>query len=256
MNEPDLAKLAEPFPADDIEWRICRSGMGKRGVFAFVLAYITARAIQERLDAVCRPQNWRTEEPRMIEINGKAAFAVGISIYLRYANELGEWVTKWDVSEPTNIDPAKGGFSGAMKRAGAQWGIGRYLYHLPEVFAVVSDQGGRGWKWARLSKQHGEQEFFWKPPALPGWALPKEPETEITIDELTTLKKDWRDKFADGCKDPNQLREGFHRFVASVVGEFPMTDHACWTRDAWERCRNQLEETQAAGGVAGDVPFT
>ena len=28
----DLSKLAEPFPQEDIEWRVSRAGMGKKGV--------------------------------------------------------------------------------------------------------------------------------------------------------------------------------------------------------------------------------
>jgi hypothetical protein len=30
----DLTKLAEPFPPDDIEWRVSRAGMGNKGVTA------------------------------------------------------------------------------------------------------------------------------------------------------------------------------------------------------------------------------
>ena len=44
----DLRKLAEPFALEDIEWRVSRSGTGKQGVFAMVLAYCTARAIQKK----------------------------------------------------------------------------------------------------------------------------------------------------------------------------------------------------------------
>ena len=65
---------------------------------------------------------------------GPIAIEVGISIRIN-----GEWITKYDVSDPTQIEPVKGGFSGAMKRAGAQWGIGRYLYQLQETFAEVSE---------------------------------------------------------------------------------------------------------------------
>ena len=92
----DLRRLAEPFPAEDIEWRVSRAGMGPKGIYCRVLAYITARAIQSRLDDVCGPSEWRVEEPRIISVNGKSAFAVGISIRIE-----GEWVTKWDVAEPT-----------------------------------------------------------------------------------------------------------------------------------------------------------
>ena len=250
----DLKQLAVPFPSEDVEWRVSRSGNGPKGLFALVLAYITARAIQQRLDDVCGPENWRVEGPQILDINGKSAFSVGISIRIGE-----EWLTKWDVAEPTNIEPAKGGFSGAMKRAGAQWGIGRYLYHLDETFAEVSDQpgvgGGRVWNYARLSEKHGGAVYYWKAPGLPGWALPKEPEHEISIVELNALKRAWKDKFAADAKSPKDLREGFARFVAGVAGEFPISDHSTWTRDALERCMLRIKATTDPNGVSSDVPF-
>jgi len=249
----DLAKLAEPFPPEDIEWRVSRAGMGKNGIFCLVLAYITARAIQKRLDEVCGPENWKLEEPRVVEANGKSAFACGLSIRLQ-----GEWVTKWDVSEPTNVEPAKGGWSGAMKRAGAQWGIGRYLYYLDETFAEVVDQpleGARGWNYARLPEKHGGAVYYWKTPSLPAWALPKEPEHEISLAELGELKRAWMAKFAPNTTNPKELRDGFSSFVVSVAGDFPASDYTCWTREAFEKCMTRIAETTDPNGPAADVPF-
>jgi hypothetical protein len=238
---------------EDIEWRVSLSGQGQGGIFCLVLAYITARAIQKRLDDVCGVEGWKVEAPRIIDVNGKSAFAVGISIRM----DLGEWIEKWDVSEPTNIEPAKGGFSGAMKRSGAQWGIGRYLYYLDETFAEVSEQKpvGRKWNYARLSDKHGGREFWWKAPNLPAWALPKDlDEHEVTLAQLNDLKRLWRDKFGESLA-PDELRQGFARFVASVAGEFPVNDYTCWTTHALERCEKRIKETTDPKGVDSDVPF-
>jgi hypothetical protein len=253
----DLGKLSDPFPAEDIEWRVSRAGRGQKGVYCMVLAYITARAIQKRLDDVCGPQSWRVEEPRMLDMNGKPAFAVGISIAVGRETVPAEWITKWDVCEPTNIEPAKGGFSGAMKRAGAQWGIGRYLYYLDENWAEVSetDPGARGWNYAKLPDKHGGGVYYWKPPSLPAWALPKEPEHEISQNDLNTLKRAWKDKFAPDSQNPAELREGFTRFVHSVVGEFPAADYTCWTKLALDNCLERITETTEPNGVSADVPF-
>ncbi len=248
-----LDRLAEPFAPEDIEWRISRSGRNTNGVFALVLAYITARAIQKRLDDVCGPANWRNEEPITIDIHGKTAMVGGISIRIN-----GEWITKWDVAEPTNIEPAKGGFSGAMKRAGAQWGIGRYLYYLDETFAEVSDArpaGSRQWQYGKLPQKQGGGGFYWKSPGLPAWAMPKEPEHEVSVAELNNLKLAWQSKFAAGCKDPKELREGFSRFVVAVVGHFPVSDHTCWTVAALEECVARIAATEDPHGVSSDVPF-
>jgi hypothetical protein len=232
----NLAKLAEPFEASDIEWRVSRAGVGQRGIWCSVLAYITNRAVQKRLDDVC----------------GKSAFAVGISIHID-----GAWITKWDVSEPTNIEPAKGGFSGAMKRAGAQWGIGRYLYALDEVYADTEQtkQDGRQWNWAKLPKDKGSGEYWWKTPGLPAWALPKEVEHEVSEEHLKALKQAWRTKFAPEVKNPKDLREGFARFVASVCGEFPISDPTCWVMESLEKCQERINATTDANGPSSDVPF-
>lgn len=247
----DLRKLAEPFPPEDIEWRVSRSGMGKKGIYCHVLAYITARAIQQRLDEVCGPENWRNEQPQVIQLQSNVvAMSGGISIRVG-----DEWITKWDVAEPTNIEPAKGGFSGAMKRAGAQWGIGRYLYYLDEAFAEVSEDGGKGWVYATLKTDEGKRIYYWKPPMLPSWAMPKEPEHEITEDELNGLKYAWKEKFGADEKRPAFLREGFVRFVEGLVGAFPVSDYTCWTRDALEKCSKHIAETTDPSGISPDVDF-
>ncbi len=251
MATIDLKRLLEPFPLDDIEWRVSRSGNGPKGIFCLVLAYITARGVQSRLDEVCGPEKWKLEPPVVIDVNGKSAFACGISMRIG-----DEWITKWDVAEPTAIEPAKGGWSGAVKRAACAWGIGRYLYALDETFAEVSEQQvGRDWNYARLSEKHGGSVFYWKSPGLPAWALPREPEHEVSESQLGELKKAWRGKFAADCRNPKELREGFQRFVHSLCGDFPIEDHSCWLLDSWEKCMTQIQDTSDPDGPAADVPF-
>lgn len=157
MNEIDFKRLGEPFPAKDVEWRIGRSGEKDGKVWATCLAYLTARAIMDRLDEVAGPANWRNEY-REAPAGGVLC---GISLRID-----GEWVTKWDGAENTDIEGVKGGLSGSMKRAAVHWGIGRYLYHLEEGFANVHPGG------ANYAKAKGGQGYKWDPPALPSWALP------------------------------------------------------------------------------------
>ena len=249
VTAQQLTALSAPFPAEDIEWRVARAGTGSKGIWAKVLAYLTSRSIQQRLDDVVGPGNWKNEAPHASDWGPKAvAVTCGISIRID-----GEWITKWDVAEPTNIEPAKGGFSGAMKRAGAQWGIGRYLYHLDEAYAEVSENGGKGWEFAKLP--NGGGSYYWKAPSLPSWALPKEPEHEVTAKELAVLKKLWKEKFAADSRSVKDLQEGFAQFVASVVGEFPISDHVCWTKDAFKKCQDRIAATVDPNGISADVPF-
>ena len=158
----NLNRLDEPFAAQDIEWRIQQAGKSGDKIWAKVLAYVTNRAIMKRLDEVCGKAGWRNEYR---DIPNGGGVECGISIKVD-----GEWITKWDAAENTQVEAVKGGRSGAMKRAAVQWGIGRYLYNLEEGFATVSAQRQQGYTYAR-SKEVGA--FYWLPPSLPSWALPQ-----------------------------------------------------------------------------------
>lgn len=157
-------KLQMPFDPSDIEWRIQQAGIkpmqGADG-WAMVLAYVTNRAIQERLDDVFGIENWRNEFKQAPD----GGTLCGIAI--RFGQE---WVTKWDGAENTQVEAVKGGLSSAMKRAGVQWGVGRYLYNLESNFVkLYSDRNEH-----TESYYHKEtkKKYFWSPPALPKWAQP------------------------------------------------------------------------------------
>lgn len=161
-----LQSLTDKFSSDDIEWRIGRAGYTLSGqLYGTVLAYITNRAIMNRLDAVCGPGNWRNEF-REWHVGTRHGVLCGISIKIN-----GEWVTKWDGAENTEVEPLKGGLSDAMKRAGVQWGIGRYLYDLEERLAII-DQSGAHLAQGRDRASGKPYRFRWNPPQLPDWALP------------------------------------------------------------------------------------
>lgn len=157
-----LALLAEPFPAEDIEWRLQQAGEKNGKPWAMCLAYVTNRAIMQRLDDVVGPANWRNE----YAVGPGGGILCGLSLYLPNGMDGLHWVTKWDGAENTDVEAVKGGLSGAMKRAAVQWGIGRYLYDLEEGWAQISERGRfRG-------KTKSGASFRWDPPALPAWALP------------------------------------------------------------------------------------
>jgi hypothetical protein len=126
----DLKRLSDFFTAEDVEWKpITISKKTNKGLAA---AYITNRAIMDRLDEVVGPENWRNE----FTTGPGGGVLCGLSIRVGQ-----EWVTKWDGAENTDIEPVKGGLSNAMRRAAVQWGIGRYLYDLPQQWAPVEERG-------------------------------------------------------------------------------------------------------------------
>jgi hypothetical protein len=161
LGAVDWGALAAPFPANEIEWRLQQAGEKNGKIWGMALAYVTNRAICNRLDEVVRPWRWRNE----FKAGPEGGVLCGIAIYV--SEELG-WVTKWDGAENTDIEAVKGGLSGAMKRAASTgWGIGRYLYNLEEGWVQPHAEGQyRG-------QTKDKKPFRWNPPKLPAWALPQ-----------------------------------------------------------------------------------
>ncbi len=167
-----LKQLAEPFREDEIEWRISQCGVSGKQIWGMCVAYISARAIMDRLDLVCGPENWRVWYEF---INGQVGSVGGVVSNLSIKTG-EEWVTKQDGAEQTDIESFKGGISSALKRAGSVWGMGRYLYSLEVGFAAIVEKGTPG---ALYGKTKDNQTFYWLPPKLPSWALPKTAPPEI-----------------------------------------------------------------------------
>lgn len=165
-------KLAAPFSPDELEWRIGNQGVSKSKPWGMAFAYVTNRAIQNRLDEVFGAMNWQNE---FREWKGKPnAQLAGISVW---DSEKKQWVTKWDGAEDTDFEPTKGGLSDSMKRAAVEWGIGRYLYKLEATFVEVSMNRPRNKSgWHRSTVKDGQKSitYYWQNPELPAWALPKE----------------------------------------------------------------------------------
>lgn len=158
MTDEQVRKLQEPFPAEDIEWRVGQCGKKGDKCWAMVLAYINARAVMDRLDEVFGVAGWSDSLKQTDS---------GIICRLTVTTD-GKWgcVTKADVCDFSDIEGFKGAASGALKRAAVKFGIGRYLYSLTDNWAKVSING-------KFSGKTKDGTYFkWDPPALPSWALP------------------------------------------------------------------------------------
>lgn len=143
-----MKQLQEPFDPVDIEWRVGATTSDKSKGIA--LAYVTNRAIQNRLDEVFTPFGWQNQ---FKEWKGTSQLC-GISVKVG-----DEWITKWDGADDSQTEAVKGGLSDSMKRAGYQWGIGRYLYNLENVWVPIKSQG--------------RSYVLAEEPQLPEWALPE-----------------------------------------------------------------------------------
>ena len=164
-SENIMKELKKPFPKEEIQWRVQSCGISNGRPWAIVLAYITSRAVMDRLDNTVGPLNWK-DEINSLE-NGKTFCKLSLRID-------DEWITKMGVAGETNIEAAKGGASDALKRSGVKWGIARYLYKLDEDFADCKKNKPNNWRnngW-RKAKTKDKKTIYWKEPNLPSWALP------------------------------------------------------------------------------------
>lgn len=126
------AALCAPFAPEAVEWRI--QGKGGANARAQLVAYISARAVAERLDEVVTPGGWSFDwTPLHVDAAGDVQTARGaLTIY---------GVTKSDLGTASNFEASKGCVSDALKRCAVLWGIGRYLYALPQVWVTLDAHG-------------------------------------------------------------------------------------------------------------------
>ena len=142
-------RLAEPFNQSCIEWlpkvaKARAADMNARGYgkgTALALAYIDARSVMARLDEVLGPDGWQDS----YRVEGTRTIC-RLEILID-----GAWVAKEDGSGDSQVEAEKGGISGAFKRAGVKWGIGRYLYDVDDVWAECEVRG---------SKKNGKDVFY------------------------------------------------------------------------------------------------
>jgi hypothetical protein len=122
-------ELCAPFETSQIEWRVGSTTQDKAKGMA--LAYINARTVMDRLDAVCGPDGWQAEHYPA----GGERLACKIGVRLE-----GEWVWKSDGAGETDVEGEKGAFSSALKRAAVSWGIGRYLYDMESPWVELDNK--------------------------------------------------------------------------------------------------------------------
>lgn len=118
----DFNALRAPFNPADINWRV--GATSKDQSKGIALAYLDARNVMARLNEVCGPENWQCEYP--------FPGCCRIGIYCPATqNRPEQWVWKANCAGETKVEGEKGQASDAFKRAAVLWGIGEYLYHLP-----------------------------------------------------------------------------------------------------------------------------
>ena len=230
-------ELKKPFEPKDIEWRIGRKT--KDGTRGTALAYINARAVQDRLDDTVGPDKWSVSYTP-VDFGNVKGFLANLTIELPD----GQVLTRSDGSNLTDFELFKGGISGSLKRAASAFGIGRYLYGLAET-GVAREKDGK-----------------FTPPRLPAWALPEGntyPETGDTPGQSFAAPQEPTNK---PNNTPTQLPvEGGTDDVVFTAGKFrgmPVSSVTDYGYLDWVVNKSNMHETikKAASVVLANRPST
>lgn len=148
IREGLAERLAEPFEPCEVKWKaqVVRSNR------ALAVAYVDARVVEDRLDNVFGVDGWQDAYQVLPNNNVICKLRVKVG---------ADWIEKSDVGsqsdQPDEGDRMKSAFSDALKRAAVKFGIGRYLYRMPQ-------------QWVDYDAQTRQIKSL---PRLPDWAHPK-----------------------------------------------------------------------------------
>ena len=132
MNAQEIAaRLAAPFELSEVKFK----PQAVSGSRALAVAYVDARVIQDRLDDVLGVDGWQDD----YECRPDGTVVCRLRLRLD-----GAWVAKVDVGgpseQPDGGDRMKAAFSDALKRAAVKFGVGRYLYRVPQQWVGYDPQ--------------------------------------------------------------------------------------------------------------------
>lgn len=161
------AALQAPFGVDEVDFRK-QGKVSSNGNQAWV-AYVDARAVAARLDEVFGFDGWQVSYAPGPQSSQTADICCTLVVRVD-----GEWISKSDGAPPSDIEPVKGGYSDAFRRAGAAYGVGRYLYSVPRLYLPESGTNpkpgtlyGMLPAWARVATAAGAPQPTQAPRSVP-----------------------------------------------------------------------------------------
>jgi hypothetical protein len=190
-------RLAQPFPPSEVKWK----AQVVRGSRALTVAYVDARCVEDRLDAVFGVDGW--QDGYQVLPNNSVVCKLRVKVGT-------EWIEKSDVGsqseQPDEGDRLKSAFSDALKRAAVKLGIGRYLYRLPQ-------------QWVDYDSQTRQIKAT---PKLPDWAQPR-PKKGAAAVESGIGREQWEQIKANLAKNRVSQRKFLDHFSARKPGDIPQS---------------------------------
>ncbi|MCS7059458.1 MAG: Rad52/Rad22 family DNA repair protein [Meiothermus sp.] len=107
--------LGEPFPPEDLSWRV--EAVSKDGKRVLLARCVDVQAVLDRLDEVLGPQGWQ-DHYELLQVPGVGGrYAVKCRLTI-------QGVSKEDVGEGESLQAA---FADALRQAALKFGVGRFL---------------------------------------------------------------------------------------------------------------------------------
>lgn len=166
-----LPLLKKPIPHS---WRV--QSYSKNKPVATVMAYIDQRDLMDVLDAYCE-YGW---QKKYEEVAGNLFCSIGIN--------MPDGTTQWrsDCGVESNQDAEKGRASDAAKRAGVNWGVGRFLYDMKIQYVTTNAKKDAG-NYPHCIDEQGKQ--IWGLTEYINNKNPNAPKAPVQIKEPTTEEK-------------------------------------------------------------------
>jgi hypothetical protein len=166
-----LPLLKKPIPHS---WRV--QSYSKNKPVATVMAYIDQRDLMDVLDAYCE-YGW---QKKYEEVAGNLFCSIGIN--------MPDGTTQWrsDCGVESNQDAEKGRASDAAKRAGVNWGVGRFLYDMKIQYVTTNAKKDAG-NYPHCIDEQGKQ--IWDLTEYINNKNPNAPKAPVQVKEPTTEEK-------------------------------------------------------------------
>lgn len=218
-------QLAAPFPPDAISWRAQSLTADKTKAMA--LAYIDARDVMDRLDAVVGPANWQdsySETPK-----GRLICTLSIRAD-------GEWISKSDGAGDTDVEGDKGAISDSLKRAAVKWGIGRYLYDIKAPWAECEVGSNGKWKKWTANGLRTLQQCLPRPGASPNVTPIMQRADQVPDGDplVTDTQRDWLIAHAEASVGTQKLLDHYRKTTMKDFRVSELTGARDW-------CKQQKE---------------
>lgn len=144
-----LAALAEPFPSEEVEFK--PGALNSDKTKALALAYVDSRPYIQRLNLVC--PDWQ-DEYQVTMLPDRVVVLCKLTI--NGVTRTGDGECQLSAGEKAEENAVTTASAQAFKRACVKFGLGAYLYALPQVWCDYD---------------HAKRKIT-NPPQLPRWAVP------------------------------------------------------------------------------------